>query len=105
MKRQVVLTQSAQTKLNKLLYYLEVNWSDKVKEKFIKRLDKAVDIIQERPEIFPRSNIKQGLHKCVVSKQTNLYYTFDNSKIYILTIFDNRQDPKKLKKQIKGTKT
>ena len=55
MKRQVVLTQSAQTKLNKLLYYLEVNWSDKVKEKFIKRLDKAVDIIQERPEIFPRS--------------------------------------------------
>jgi len=100
MSRQIVLTKTAEKRLDDLLEYLEKNWSLKVKLNFISKLEKRFEVLKKNPEVFPNSNIKKGLHKCVVTRQTTVYYTFDNAKIYILTVFDNRQDPKKLVKEI-----
>lgn len=41
-----------------------------------------------------------GLHKCVVTKQTFVYYLFDEKTIKIAAIFDNRLDSDKLIKEI-----
>lgn len=54
-----------------------------------------------KPEVFPKSNIKSGLYKCVITRQTTMYYTFNEKSIYVLTIFDSRQDPEKLKDEVK----
>jgi len=96
MQRQIVLSKIAEKKLDNLFEYFESNWTEGVKLRFISKLENSIQIIQQNPETFPKSAIRQGLHKCVISRQTTMYYTFDDTVVYILTIFDNRQDPEKL---------
>lgn len=100
MKRIIKLSRRTKNKLEKLLEYLEINWSEKIKKEFIKKLDHSLSLIQQNPVSFPKSNIIGGLHKCVITKQTTIYYRYDKKNIYIVTLFDNRQNPKKLKKEV-----
>ena len=97
MSRKVKISSTAERKLTQLFTYLLENWSAKVLADFIKKLDKSIDLIRTNPEIFPESYKKSGLYKCVITKQTTLYYRFNSKTIFILTIFDTRQHPSKLK--------
>ena len=96
MKRKVVISKTAEKKLAKLFEYLLENWSEKVKDEFIQKLDNNIGVIQTQPEIFPESKKGKKLRRCVITKQTTLYYRFNSKRINIVTIFDTRQDPKKL---------
>lgn len=100
MGRIIKLSKRTKIKLEKLLEYLDINWSEKVKKEFVKKLDHSLSILQQNPDSFQKSDIISGLHKCVITKQTTIYYRYDNKNIYIVTLFDNRQNPKKLKKEI-----
>jgi plasmid stabilization system protein ParE len=100
MPRKVIISKTAEKKLNSLFKYLLENWSAKVKSNFIKKLDHNIDHIKSEPESFPESQKDLGLRKCVITKQTTLYYRFDSDQIKIVTIFDTRQNPKKLKKDL-----
>ena len=100
MSRAVILTKTAEKKLNQLFEYLLKDWNQKVKSDFVKKLDKNIESIRITPEMFPESEIKLGLHKCVITKQTTLYYRFNSRKIIIVTIFDTRQNPNTLQKDI-----
>ena len=99
--RIVVFSKVAAKKLDSLLEYLDVNWSEKVKFSFIQKLDETLKQISQYPLSFEKSQIKPELHRCVVSKQTTLYYKFDSKKVYIDIIFDNRMSPDKLKEETK----
>lgn len=101
MSRTVIISKLAERKLDKLFEYLTTKWSIKVKNEFIKKLDKNILLIKNQPESFPSSEKEKGLRKCVVTKQTILYYRFDKYKIKIVTFFDTRQNPKKLNADIK----
>lgn len=100
MPRKVVITKTAERKLNKLLNYLSENWSEKVKQDFIKKLDYNLEIIKNYPEIFPKSDTKPGLHRAVITKQTTIFYRSNASEIRLVTIFDTRQNPNSLKKDL-----
>jgi len=100
MSRKIVLSKRASGKLDKLLEYLETEWSIRIKNNFIKKLDRSLQILKEKPESSPKSDRVNGLYKCVVTKQTTVYYKFDSKKLYVVTIFDTRQDPKRLNKEI-----
>jgi len=101
MLREIKLSVQSEKKLDKLLAYLETEWSEKIKKDFIKKLDRSFDKIKRYPESFPQTDLIKGLHKCVVTQQTTLYYKFDDTRVYIVTLFDNRQDPLKLEKETK----
>ena len=98
--RTIKLSKRASKKLTKLLEYLETEWSYKVKSDFIKKLDNALKQIQKYPKSCKQTNFVKGLHMLVVTKQTSVFYRFDSKKITIVTFFDNRMNPKKLKKEI-----
>jgi len=100
MTRKIVLSKRASVNLEKLIEYLEIKWSEKVKDEFIKKLDKALRILKNKPESSPESEILKGLHKCVVTKQTTVFYKFDDNHLFVVTIFDTRQEPKKLNKEV-----
>jgi len=100
MSRKVIISQIAEKRLEILFEYLLDAWSYKVKTDFINKLDKNIQIIKNQPESFPESEKESGLRKCVITKQTTLYYEFNNKEIHILSLFDTRQDPKKLKKDL-----
>lgn len=100
MSRKVIISKTAEKKLELLFGYLLENWSVTVKKEFIKKLDSSIAVIQNQPEIFPESKKGKGLRKCVITEQTTLYYRYNSERINIVTIFDTRQDPKKLKREI-----
>jgi len=99
--RRIFLSKRASNKLNNLLEYLESEWSLKVKKDFVKKLDKSFIQIQKYPKSCPQTDFVQGLHMLVVTKQTSVFYRFNSNSITIITIFDNRMDPNKLKTEIK----
>jgi plasmid stabilization system protein ParE len=92
----IKLSKRASNKLEKLLVYLELEWSLKVKNAFIKKLDKSLKRVQKFPESCQQTDFIKGLHMLVITKQTSLFYRFDSKNITIVTLFDNRMDPKKL---------
>lgn len=101
MKREIRLSKRAMRKLDSLLDYLEEEWSAKVKHEFVLKLDKSLKQIQKLPDSFPESEKISGLRKCVVTKQTTVFYKYSETTIDVVTIFDNRRNPKILKKETK----
>ncbi len=100
MIRNIKLSKRASNKLGALLDYLESDWSVNVKNEFIKKLDKSLLLIRNNPDSFQNSMSVKGLYRCLVTKQTTLFYRYDDRYIYIVTLFDNRQNPKRLNKEI-----
>jgi len=101
MKREIRLSSRAMKKLDDLLVFLEKEWSAKVKHNFIVKLDKSFNQIQRLPDSFPESEKIRGLRKCVITKQTTIFYKYTDTTIDIVTIFDNRQNPGSLNRETK----
>ena len=99
--RTIKLSTRASKKLDKLLKYFETEWSFKVKSDFIKKLDKSLKQIQKYPDSCQQTDFVKRLHMLVVTKQTSIFYRFDSKTISVVTIFDNRMNPEKLKKETK----
>jgi len=96
MSRKVIISKTAEKRLNELFNYLLENWSQKVKSDFIKKLDSKIILVQEHPEGFPESEKEKGLRKCVITKQITMFYRFNSESIKIITFFDTRQNPEKI---------
>lgn len=98
--RKIKISKTAKKKLDKLFYYLITNWNLKVKSDFVKKLDKSINAIKLHPESYPESIRKKGLRRCVITKQTTLFYRFNSKTIVIVTLFDTRQNPNLLQKDL-----
>ncbi len=100
---QVFFSELAEEKLIFLTEYLLENWGQRVKTNFLIVFKERIEQISINPESCPKSNEFGGIYKCVVSKQTSFYYRilFNRREIEIITIFDTRQNPDKLNKQLK----
>ncbi|MEA1786829.1 type II toxin-antitoxin system RelE/ParE family toxin [Arenibacter sp. GZD96] len=98
----VFLSELAETKLLKLSEYLLENWNLKTRDKFISKLTEKIEQISIQPDSCPKSSEFENLYKCVVTKQTTFFYRIkaEKKEIEIITIFDTRQHPDKLKNDI-----
>ena len=56
-------------------------------------------LINDNPFLFAESDKSNGLRKSVLSRQTTIYYRIVDYEIHIITLFDNRQNPNKLRKK------
>lgn len=93
----VIISERAEQNLDSILRYLETEWSIKVRDRFLKVLKAKIDQIAKTPLMYEASSKRKSVRKCVVSRQTSLYYRASKEEIEIITIQGNRQDPKKLK--------
>lgn len=97
MNRRIIISKNASQSLQDIADYIESKWSTKTRNEFVDKFEKNVKLIQSNPESFPKSTINNNLHKCVVTKQTSIFYKFNFNTIRILQVFDTRQNPNKLK--------
>lgn len=97
--RKVIFSKRATKRLGNLFEYLEREWSSKIKDNFIKKFDKSILQIKLYPNSGTKSKEVEGLHKLVVTKQTSVYYKFDDNTINIITIFDSRMNINRLKNE------
>ena len=91
----------AEKKLFQLLEYLETEWGRSSRISFIDKFSSAINNLEVVPYSFPIADQERGIHKCVVTKQTSIYYRILAQEIEIITLIDNRQDQAKLFEEIK----
>jgi len=94
----IIWSVEANQNLSDIISYLESHWSEKEIRNFFIKLEKALMLIAERPFIFQASDKRKKLRRCVLTKQTSIYYKPENNCIYIVSLFDNRQNPDKIVK-------
>jgi hypothetical protein len=93
----IIWTHEAYKNLQNIVSYLEKFWTSTEIRKFAKLLDKQLILIKKNPALYPYSNKSKQIHKSVLTKHTTLYYKVIGSEIYLISLFDTRQNPEKLK--------
>jgi plasmid stabilization system protein ParE len=87
----------AVSNLEEILEYLENKWTQKEVNNFKSKLGKQLDLIQQNPLLFPKSEIKKELRKAVLSSQTIVFYQIIGKDIFLAHLFVTKKDIKKLK--------
>ncbi len=77
-----------------LLDYLKSKWGVKKAKEIYNKIELVLAFISEMPKIYPSSQLSQHLRKCVLSKQTSIYYRIKKGYVEIVSIRDNRTYPK-----------
>ena len=96
--RELSFSKKSITEIREISEYIEDKWSYKVKVEFLEKLQLNLDYIASNPENFQKAEY-EDLRKCVVTKQTTIFYKIaSQNKIHIVSVFDTRQNPKKIKK-------
>ena len=100
---EIILSPEAENKLEEITEYLLSEWGNKVKKDFLSKLTSKIEQISLQPESCPKSKELGGVYKCVVTKHNTFYYRINSNKniLEVITIFDTRQNPNKLKKHLK----
>jgi plasmid stabilization system protein ParE len=97
----VFLSPLAERKLLLLLDHLTENWSPVVKDEFLNELKRSIKQIELHPKSCQESIEMPNLYRCVVTRQTSLYYRINSDEIEIVTVIDNRQNPNDIFEEIK----
>ncbi|MCF8364657.1 MAG: type II toxin-antitoxin system RelE/ParE family toxin [Bacteroidales bacterium] len=93
----IVWSDEALNNLQAIIDYLEFRWTEKEIRNFSKLLDHNIKLILSNPHLFPKSEDFPQFRRLVRSSQTTIYYKIEGDEIHLITLFDNRQNPKKLK--------
>ncbi len=93
----IIWSEEALFNLKRIIDYLEQRWTGKEIRKFSNLLDRQLRLIENNPQLFALTNKSKGIRKAVLSHQTTIYYRITDHEVHILTLFDNRQDPDKLR--------
>jgi arsenate reductase-like glutaredoxin family protein len=84
---------------DEIIDYLEKNWTAREISRFLSALKGFEDIVTYNPEVYPESSFKKGFHRAVILKQISVIYSIENDIIKVHILYDNRQNPRKIKKK------
>jgi plasmid stabilization system protein ParE len=77
--------------------YLTQKWTEREIIKFYSLLEKRLELISIIPDALPSSDVRMNVKRCILSKLTSIYFEVKRENILILSLFDNRKNPKSLK--------
>jgi len=80
-----------------LLDQVVKHFGNKTGKEVYEKIEKVISQISLNPEMYRASNKHNNLRKCVFSKQTSIYYRFDENHLEIISFRNNRKNPKKFK--------
>jgi len=77
--------------------WIETNWSKKSADKFVEALYRKLNEINKNPFIGQRCKKNLATRRILITPYNKLVYRIKGKTIYIITLFDMRQNPKKNK--------
>lgn len=92
MARKVIWTPQAETDLLRICEYLDREWGDRVRSAFLDEVDEVVGLIISFPNMY-RSSDFRDVREAVITRHNILFYRIAKDTIYLLSIWDTRQDP------------
>ncbi len=95
---QVVWSEKSKTDLTEIIEYLVENWGVRSARKFRDTVFKTVEIISMMPTLYPLTEYRVNLRRCIVVSQVSMYYLVNEAQneISIVRFYDNRRNPDKL---------
>lgn len=97
MNNQLVWSSAAENDFVSVLSYLTSRWNRNVAENFEQLVDHNIKLILHDPLQFAYYSRSFQIRKCILTKHNTLYYNYDSGIVYLLRIYDTRQNPHKLK--------
>lgn len=79
-----------------ILEYVSGKFGILVAAKVDMYFEEVIDQIAINPSLYPYSNKKKNLRRCVISPQTTLYYRFNGEYVELASFRGNKMDPKTL---------
>ena len=89
-------SREADSDLELVIFYLIQHWNDRVLLNFQLRLEKSLELILRSPHSFPKSELLKDARKMIITKHNTIFYKVKNETIFIIRLYDTRQNPKKL---------
>lgn len=94
MRMEILITNQAEEKLNEILDYVISNFGILVATNFVEKVENTLKLIENNYTIGKR--YKNNYYSLLVIKEISVYYKVSGETIYIMTYFNNRQNPKRL---------
>jgi plasmid stabilization system protein ParE len=96
MAKEIRWAPEAIQRFDKVIEYLNQEWSSKEVVAFVNAADKIVRFISENPKMF-RKTSKRNVHEALVTSHNLLIYKVYQSHSTIITFWDTRQHPNRKK--------
>jgi plasmid stabilization system protein ParE len=93
-RMEVILKKRFQSKVDKLLFYLEQEFGKKGIDTFRRSLLSGLEIIKKYPE-SGAPTILENVRSFRAGKHIRVYYKVKGNQLIILNMYDLRQDPSK----------
>lgn len=95
MALKIVWTPQALKGLDRIIRYLEENWSEKEIGKFIDEIESFIALLEEYPEMLQRSTVRPNLYRGPINKHTMITYRYKPRKrvIELVNLRSTRRRP------------
>ena len=91
----VFLTPRADRKLQAIWEYLKKEFGEKSAIAFKSKAQKFIATLERFPEIGIMEEPSKEIRSFPITNKTRIFYRVKDQKIFVLTFFDVRQNPKK----------
>ena len=99
--KMVIISPQAREDIINILSYLSLNWNQEVIDEFLQKLETFYFIVSVNPRLFGYFNKQKNIRKYAITRQNIIYYRNKRKEVQIITVFDARQNPSKLKTILK----
>ena len=98
MAYKIIWSEKARDDYFHIIDYLIEFWGKNSAKKFMSTVLHTLDIISKMPKIYPLTEYRVNLRRCIVVKQVSMYYQLNENdvEIFIVRFYDNRKNPDKL---------
>jgi len=103
-RRKIVISPEAKEDIENILSFLNKNWGNLIVQEFLQKLNTFYYIVSVNPRLFGFYNKSKNIRKYLISRQNIVYYRIKNNEVQIITIFDTRQNPSKLRKKLNNSR-
>jgi plasmid stabilization system protein ParE len=93
MRLEVRFSEEAEKDLQDIVTYLQEVWNEKVVDEFINEIDEQIDRIAEMPYLFPKTEKRENVRKCLINKRVALFYKVTENIIFLLSFRSTRRNP------------
>ena len=93
---EVVLSKRALNDYSKITSYLLHKFSEKEAKSFDRKLSIKLGFLSINPFAYRVCLPNKQIRKCVINNLTLVLYQIKDEKVFVISLFDGRQNPEKL---------
>ena len=94
---EIIASRRFSKQLEAVYEYLKKEWSQIVADDFIIKVENKIDCLSRVPTSGSVCAKTKNVRKLSISKHNKIYYRIKGKKVFIMSMFDTRQNPNKNK--------